>query len=96
MATIEEGAFAGCKRLKRVVLPQSVDTIGCFAFGECKGLKEIYVNAVKPPVLVGDISSLPVFDGVRKSIPVHIPKGSKPLYTQAPEWSLFTNYIDDL
>ena len=96
VATIEEGAFAGCKRLKRVVLPQSVDTIGCFAFGECKGLKEIYVYAVKPPVLVGDISSLPVFDGVRKSIPVHIPKGSKPLYMQAPEWSLFTNYIDDL
>ena len=96
VATIEEGAFAGCKRLKRVVLPQSVDTIGCFAFGECKGIKEIYVYAVKPPVLVGDISSLPVFDGVKKSIPVHIPKGSKPLYTQAPEWSLFTNYIDDL
>ncbi len=96
VVTIEDEAFEGCKRLKRVVLPQSVDTIGCFAFGECKGLKEIYVYAVKPPVLVGDISSLPVFDGVRKSIPVHVPKGSKPLYMQAPEWSLFTNYIDDL
>ena len=94
--TIEDGAFAGCTRLKCRVLPQSVDTIGYFAFGGCKGLEEIYVHAVKPPVLDGDISSLPVFDKVKKSIPVHIPKGSKPLYMQAKEWSLFTNYIDDL
>jgi len=96
VVTVEAGAFAGCKRLKYVVLPQSVDTIGYFAFGGCKGLKEIYVHAAKPPILEGDISSLPVFDGVKKSIPIHIPKGSKPLYTQAPEWALFTNYIDDL
>lgn len=96
VVTIEDGAFEGCTRLRYVILPQSVDSIGYFAFGGCKGLKEIYVYSPKPPVLTGDINSLPVFEGVKKNIPVHIPKGSKHLYRAAQEWSLFTNYIDDL
>lgn len=96
VVTIEDGAFEGCTRLRRVILPQSVDSIGYFAFGGCKGLKEIYVYSSRPPILTGDINSLPVFEAVKKNIPVHIPKGSKHLYLTAQEWSLFTNYIDDL
>ena len=96
VVTIEDGAFEGCTRLRCVILPQSVDSIGYFAFGGCKGLKEIYVYSPKPPVLTGDINSLPVFEGVKNDIPVHIPKGSKHLFQTAQEWSLFTNYIDDL
>ena len=93
---IDACAFADCRELQRLVIPQNIETIGEFAFGRCKKLREIYIYAAKPPVLVGDISSLPVFEGVKKSIPIHIPKGSKHLYTQAPEWNLFTNLIDDL
>lgn len=93
---IEDGAFEGCRRLKYLILPQSIDTIGCFAFGGCKGLREIYVYAKEPPILVIDSSSLQVFDGVKRSIPIHVVKGSKSMYLQASEWKLFTNYIDDL
>lgn len=96
VVTIEDGAFAGCTRLKRLVISQSVVSIGKYAFGGCKGLKEIYVYATIPPVIKGENGLPSAFDGVRKSIAVHIPQGTKPLYLQAKEWSSFTNYIDDL
>jgi hypothetical protein len=96
VAVIEESAFAGCTRLKRLVISQSVVSIGKYAFGGCKGLKEIYVYATIPPAIKGENGLPSAFDGVRKSIAVHIPQGTKPLYLQAKEWSSFTNYIDDL
>ena len=40
---IEDNAFAGCKSLSAVVLPDSVESIGAFAFYECEDL--VYVNA---------------------------------------------------
>ncbi len=94
---IESSAFEGCLHLKRIEIPQSVVAIRDFAFGGCENIKEMYVYASNPPILGGDTTiSLPVFDDKVRNIPVHIPKGSKLLYTHAPEWSLFTNYIDDL
>lgn len=96
VVTIEADAFAKCRNLKRVVISQNVESIGEYAFGECKRLREIYVYTKEPPKLGCGTTSLLVFEGVKRSIPIHIPKGSKPLYMQAKEWSLFTNYIDDL
>ena len=40
---IEDDAFAGCKSLSAVVLPDGVESIGAFAFYECRDL--VYVNA---------------------------------------------------
>ena len=41
-AAIADNAFAGCKSLSAVVLPNSVESIGGFAFYECRDL--VYVN----------------------------------------------------
>lgn len=40
---IEDNAFAGCKSLSAVVLPDGVESIGEFAFYECRDL--VYINA---------------------------------------------------
>ena len=39
--TIEKDAFRGCRLLKSVVVPNSVEAIGEDAFMNCKGLKEL-------------------------------------------------------
>ena len=40
---IDDNAFAGCKSLSAVVLPDSVESIGAFTFYECEDL--VYINA---------------------------------------------------
>ena len=40
---VEDNAFAGCKSISAVVLPEGVESIGAFAFYECRDL--VYVNA---------------------------------------------------
>lgn len=40
---IEDNAFAGCKSVSAIVLPDSIESIGAFAFYECRDL--VYVNA---------------------------------------------------
>ena len=44
---IEDNAFAGCKSLLAVALPDSIESIGAFAFYECRDLVYINVSAVK-------------------------------------------------
>lgn len=40
---IEELGFEGCKNLKQLVLPNSIDLIGTYAFKDCIGLESIIV-----------------------------------------------------
>ena len=51
-------AFAYCDELAAVTIPESVKTLGDFAFRECTGLTTIYFNAVA----MNDISYGGVFD----------------------------------
>ena len=44
---VEDNAFAGCKSLSAVVLPDSVESVGAFAFYECRDLVYINASAVK-------------------------------------------------
>ena len=42
---IEKGAFAGCGSLKRVVIPDSVEVVGEYAFYKCDELEELRLGA---------------------------------------------------
>lgn len=44
-AAIADNAFAGCKSLSAVVIPEGVESIGAFAFYECRDL--VYINTEK-------------------------------------------------
>lgn len=43
VTAIEAGAFAGCKHLKSVVLPDSITVINKDAFGNCESLESIHI-----------------------------------------------------
>ncbi len=46
-AKISDNAFAGCKSISAVVLPKNVESIGAFAFYECKDLVYADIGAVR-------------------------------------------------
>jgi hypothetical protein len=73
------------------IIPNSVTTIGDYAFYYCDSITEMYVKAVNPPLLGYD-----AFYAVLTTIPVHVPCGSITAYQSASGWNNFTNIIDDL
>ena len=86
-------AFAECSELASLVISESVKTIGCGAFTNCVNLKSITCHAVTPPEIEYDkngmIAPIDIFDGVDKSIPLYVPKGSIALYKNAEQWKKF-------
>ena len=91
VTSIGNGAFAGCNHLTTLTIPASVATIGSNTFNGCTGLQEMYVNRATPAT----VGSNNPFTGIAPNIPVYVPMGSKTAYQQAPQWSRFTNIIDD-
>ena len=83
-------AFNECLRLTKFKIPSSVMTIANYAFYDCVSLAEIVCLAVVPP----RIQSSNVFEGVDKSIPLYVRKGSKISYETADYWNEFTNIIE--
>lgn len=83
-------AFNECLRLTKFKIPSSVMTIANYAFYDCVSLAEIVCLAVVPP----SIQSSNVFEGVDKSIPLYVRKGSKISYETADYWNEFTNIIE--
>ena len=91
VTSIGNGAFAGCNHLTTLTIPASVATIGSNTFNGCTGLQEMYVYRATPAT----VGSNNPFTGIAPNIPVYVPMGSKTAYQQSPQWSRFTNIIED-
>ena len=91
VTSIGEGAFFGCKGLTSITIPDSVMHIGYNAFSDCTGLTSITSLVTTPPTINTD-----AFSDVSVDIPVHIPCGTKEVYSTAKGWNLFTNYKEQL
>ena len=85
-----EVAFASCTALTKVFLPASVEKIGDFAFGYCRSLQSITIDALNPPTLTSDI-----FFGLNADqIPnIYVPAISVSDYTKAAQWSTYAAKI---
>lgn len=73
-----------------VTIPQTVTSIGSYAFSECP-LQSITVFANTPPSITDDS-----FYNVDKSIPVYVPVGTVAAYQAASGWNEFTNIMEYL
>ena len=73
-----------------LVLPASITSIYSYAFSGCSGITEIWSQNTSAPWTQSS-----AFNGVDKSIPVHVPCGSLSNYQNASTWSTFTNYSEN-
>ena len=73
-----------------LVIPASVTSIYSYAFSGCSGITEIWSQNTSAPWTQSS-----AFNGVDKSIPVHVPCGSLSNYQNASTWSTFTNYSEN-
>ena len=84
-------AFFGCSGLTSLTIGNSVTSIGIYAFYNCSGLTEIWSKNPSVPFL----GSVNVFEGVDKTIPVHVPCSSMNDYRLSYYWRLFNNYYEN-
>lgn len=91
---IGTGAFEDCTALKTVFLPASLITIGDRAFRYCSSLREIYSDAVTPPLTLDDDA----FEGC-SGVQVMLPDASATWrYSDDPLWGdedAFSLWVDE-
>lgn len=88
--SIGHSAFLGCSSLDSLVfLGDGLQTIGDSAFCNCNQLAKISLQDTLPPIIEAH-----TFEGVDRSIPIHVPLGSSQRYKEAPYWCEFQNFIE--
>ena len=96
VTTINNWAFNGSNSAANtgvkgaLVIPNSVTYIGYGAFYNASGMTEIWCKRPTAPTIQNN-----TFYNVDKSIPVHVPCGSRSNYQNATHWSAFTNYAEN-
>ena len=101
LATIRSYAFDGCNQLKRVVLPEGITLLEGDAFRNCKSLRQVYMRSPVPPVRADLVNgsfmlsgtTVP-FTGLPDDAVLYVPVGSKVLYEQCEEWSVFSDIVE--
>ena len=78
-------------KLTSITIPNSVTTIGNFAFRFCEGLTAINCLADVPPILSGTACF-----SVPGDIPVYVPCGKVATYNATSVWSSFSNIQEPL
>ena len=92
VTTIGDSAFNLCSHLTLVAIPGSVTSIGDRAFEGCGGLIRIYskISDVRQVKYGGE-----VFNGVRASCVLHVPRGTADAYRNTAPWNQFTNIVEE-
>lgn len=83
ITNIGEKAFYREKSITSVTIPDSVTSIGNWAFCDCSGLTSVYCKATIPPSLEG----ADVFDFNDSDRKIYVPAGSVLAYRSAVNWS---------
>lgn len=84
------GSFANTNKvLSEITIPETVKTIGGYAFDNCTTLRHVYMKPPVPPSIQSTSfkNNYTIF---------HVPKGSLEAYQQATNWSQFTDRIQEM
>ncbi len=82
---IHDFAFAGRYLYERITLPETVDSIGKYAFNRCFDLARTYVCSAEPPTI--DPTAIDDLDLSLRTL--YVPKGSRSKYLSAPGWKKY-------
>ena len=80
-----------CLSLKGIILGEKFYYMEDYLFNGSSNLEFITSKNPTPPAC-SPIENGHIFEGVNKTIPIYIPKGSKNAYQNAPAWNEFTNF----
>ena len=100
IATIGDWAFSYCNNLTSLTIPNTVTTIGNSAFSGCYRLNTIYCLNPIPPTCYDN--TFWCNEVVRDKYDVytyanlHVPMGSKEIYSAAHEWRYFEKIKEDM
>lgn len=84
------GWFMGCKKLRLVVLPQTLTNLGTYSFAKCTSLESVILNAITPPTLGTGVLS------ETNNCPIYVPDESVTAYREASGWSAYADRIKPL
>lgn len=88
--TIGKASFLNCSSLDSLVfMGEGIESIGDSAFSHCTQLAKISLQDTLPPIIEAH-----TFEGVDRSIPIHVPLGASKRYKEAPYWCEFQNFIE--
>ena len=89
VTSISNNAFSFFSGLTSVTIPNSVKTIGSYAFWGCSGLKTVISEIENPFTINSD-----VFYGIPSNATLIVPKGKKSAYQSTAGWNQFSNIVE--
>ena len=92
LTSIKEYGFYNQTNLRYVTLPETVESIGNYAFSGCTNIRYGYLRFLSPtPPSVGQYSALPTGGGMTW----YIPQGSLEAYENDEYFSQYTSYLKE-
>ncbi len=88
---IDTESFGYCTSLTSITLPDSIQSIGSWAFKGCSSLVEIISISETPPTI--DYDPFNSFMNVPCNAIIRIPCGSQTAYSS--QWSYFSNFVEE-
>ena len=85
VASIGHSAFFGCS-LSKIIIPESVQSIGADAFISRWGMIDIYIKSINPPSLMGTLGKV-------NNVRIYVPVDSLAKYKSAPGWIEYSDRI---
>ena len=85
VASIGHSAFFGCS-LSKIIIPESVQSIGAHAFTSRWGMIDIYIKSINPPSLMGTLGKV-------NNVRIYVPVDSLAKYKSDPGWIEYSDRI---